>query len=87
MLQKLRVRTLAKFIAEYGEDRLIEALGNNEAGGMVYHYPGELVGDYDKPQSEDEIRQLILKGLRGTPRQNAEQGDRKTRSGGYEVIR
>lgn len=63
MLQKLRVRTFAKFIAECGEDRLVEALGNNEARGMIYHYPGQLVGDYDKPQSEAEIKRLILDGL------------------------
>lgn len=31
---------------------------------MVYHYEGELVGDYDNQQGEDEIRQLLLRGLR-----------------------
>jgi hypothetical protein len=60
MLNKLRVRTFAKFIAEYGEQKLMSALQKNEADGMVYHYKDQLVGDYDLPQSEDEIRQLIL---------------------------
>jgi hypothetical protein len=63
MLDKLRVRTFAKFIAEYGEEKLMDALERNEAGGMVYHYKGQLEGDYDKPGSEDGIRQLLLQGL------------------------
>ncbi len=63
MLDKPRVRAFAKFITEYGEDKLMDALGRNEAAGVKYHYEGELVGDYDKPQTEEEIRQLILHGL------------------------
>lgn len=63
MLDKLRVRTFAKFIAEHGEDKLMDALERNEAAGVKYHYEGQLVGDYDKPQTEEKIRQLILAGL------------------------
>lgn len=64
MLDQLRVRTFAEFIAEYGEEKLMDALKKNELDGMVYHYEGQLVGDYDNTQGEDEIRQLLLRGLR-----------------------
>lgn len=63
MLKKLRVRTFAKFIAEHGEEKLMQALGNNESDGILYHYRGQLVGDYDLLQSEDEINKLIIRGL------------------------
>ncbi|MEG1557115.1 MAG: DUF3795 domain-containing protein [Oscillospiraceae bacterium] len=62
MLDKLRVRTFAKFIAEYGKERLMDALEKNEAAGVVYHYDGQLVGDYDMPKTEAEIKHLILFG-------------------------
>jgi hypothetical protein len=29
---------------------------------MVYHYEGQLVGDYDVPDTEDGIIELILHG-------------------------
>lgn len=38
MLDKLRVRTFAKFIAKYGEEKLMECLKHNEEDGMMYHY-------------------------------------------------
>lgn len=62
MLNKLRVRTFAKFIAEYGEVKLMDLLERNEAMGIVYHYEGQLVGDYDVPETEEGIRDLILYG-------------------------
>lgn len=63
MLDKLRVRTFAKFIAEYGEEKHMDAIEENELNGMVYHYEGQLVGDYDIPKSEEGIRQLLFQGL------------------------
>ena len=63
MLNKLRVRTFAKFISEYGENKLMDLLEKNEKSGLIYHYKGQLIGDYDKPATEEEIKQLILTGL------------------------
>lgn len=63
MFKKLRVRTFAKFIAEHGEEVLMNALKVNEARGIRYHYPGEIVGDYDVPESEAEVFDLIIRGL------------------------
>lgn len=61
MLGKLRIRTFARFIRQYGEEKLLECLGANEKAGIMYHYPGELEGDYDKPKTENEIIELIFK--------------------------
>lgn len=63
MLDKLRIRTFANFIAEYGEYKLMNALEKNELSGIIYHYEGQIVGDYDKLQTEEEIKALILQGL------------------------
>lgn len=63
MLNKLRVRTFAAFILEYGEAALIRALQKNEADGVLYHYPDQLIGDYDLPQSEAGIRALLSRGV------------------------
>lgn len=63
MFDKLRVRTLAEFISEYGEQKLLNALQKNENAGVIYHYKDRLEGDYDLLQSEEEIRQFLLKRL------------------------
>ena len=62
MFDTPRVRAFAAFIAEYGEERLLNCLKRNEAAGLVYHYAGELKGDYDIPETEEEIKCLILRG-------------------------
>lgn len=63
MFNKQRVRTFAAFVLEHGEAALIRALQKNEADGVLYHYPGRLVGDYDLPESESAIRAMLLRGL------------------------
>lgn len=63
MLNKPRVRTFAAFVLEHGEAALIRALQKNEADGVLYHYPGRLVGDYDLPESGSTIRAMLLRGL------------------------
>lgn len=62
MLEKLRARVFAKFAAKCGEDALLDRLEENEAAGIVYHYEGQLVGDYDVPETEDGIVRLIIFG-------------------------
>lgn len=62
MLDKTRIRAFARFIKEHGEETLINYLDRNEKSGIVYHYKDQLIGDYDKPVTEDEIIQLIIKG-------------------------
>lgn len=64
MLDNVRICSFAKFISQYGENKLLECLEKNEKVGIVYHYSGQLVGDYDLPKTEEEIVQLILLGKR-----------------------
>jgi hypothetical protein len=37
-------------------------LERNEMAGLVYHYEGQLTGDYDSPETEEGIWELILRG-------------------------
>ncbi len=62
MLDKTRIRAFARFIQENGEESLMGFLERNEQAGVVYHYEGQLVGDYDKPSSEEEIIKFIMNG-------------------------
>jgi len=62
MLDKLRVRSFAKFIKENGEEEFMRCLARNEADGIVYHYPGGHVGDYDKYDNEDDIIDMLKYG-------------------------
>ena len=57
------VQTCALPIFEHGEAALIRALQKNEADGVLYHYPGRLVGDYDLPENGSAIRAMLLRGL------------------------
>lgn len=59
MLDKLRIRTFARFVKEYGEDELVRCLLRNKENGIVYHYDGQLIGDYDIGKTEDEIIKII----------------------------
>lgn len=59
MLDKLRNRAFAEFAGRYGADELENFLLRNKEKGIVYHYEGQLVGDYDKYQTEEEIIKTI----------------------------
>lgn len=59
MLDKPRIRAFSEYIREFGEERLRDRLCENEKNGLRYHYDGQLVGDYDKCESKDEIFALI----------------------------
>ena len=62
MLDKLRIRAFAEFSKRYGTDELEKCLLKNKEKGIVYHYDGQLVGDYDKYQAEEEIIHMIKTG-------------------------
>lgn len=62
MLQKPRVRAFLNFIAKHGEKTLLMALKNNEEHGVLYHYEGQLVGDYDLAGKEEETDQMLCMG-------------------------
>ncbi len=62
MLEKPRIHAFARFVKEYGEDKLLDCLEQNEKKGVVYHEKGKLTGDYDNFKTEDEIIAFILSG-------------------------
>ena len=62
MLTKMRIRAFSRFAQVYGKKELIRCLHRNKATGIVYHYEGQLVGDYDKCQTEEEIIEMIKTG-------------------------
>lgn len=62
MLDKIRIRAFARYMAEYGESDLLRKLERNEKAGIVYHYKDQLIGDYDIPHSEEEIIHMIRYG-------------------------
>lgn len=64
MLDKVRIRAFSEFIREHGEDELMDCLERNERAGIVYHYEGKLVGDYDTPGTIDGIKAFIRQGRR-----------------------
>lgn len=64
MTAKMRPRAFLRFAKEQGTDKLIKALMTNKARGIVYHYKGELIGDYDKCASEEEIIALLESALK-----------------------
>ena len=43
----------------YGPDALTERLGQQAACGIQYHWPKQLVGDYDVLDREDEICAMV----------------------------
>ncbi|PWM47411.1 MAG: DUF3795 domain-containing protein [Clostridiales bacterium] len=63
MFEKPRICAFVKFAKEYGVDELIRCLLRNKEKGLVYHYEGQLVGDYEKGQTEDEIIEIIKQTL------------------------
>lgn len=61
MFSKLKIRAFASFIKNYGTETLLNCLAENEKLGIVYHYPGQIIGDYDQLETEEEIFSLLLK--------------------------
>ena len=59
MLDKPRIRAFAEFARRYGVEELEKCLLRNKEKGIVYHYESQLVGDYDKCQTEEEIIEMI----------------------------
>lgn len=59
LFRKPRVRAFCTLAARYGPDALTERLGRQAARGVQYHWPGQLVGDYDVPKREDEICAMV----------------------------
>ena len=59
LLDKPRIRAFAAYLKQYGPERLMAHLERNEQAGVRYHYAGQIVGDYDQFQTQDEIWRFI----------------------------
>lgn len=55
--------TNAEYVAENGEEHLLAALKRNEECGVLYHYDGQLTGDYDLFQRKEEVIAFLERGL------------------------
>lgn len=50
------------FAKRYRTDQLEKCILRNKDKGIVYHYTDQLIGDYDKCQTEEEIIEMIKTG-------------------------
>lgn len=66
MLDQPRIRAFAAFAGLYGAGELERCLLRNREKGIRYHYEGQLVGDYDACETEEEIIRMIQTGVRGS---------------------
>lgn len=59
ILNKLRVKTFAKYIGKNSDEKLISKLQEFEKDGILYHHYKKLVGDYDLFESENDILDFL----------------------------
>ena len=59
MHEKVRVLAFAEFIKQNGEEIMLECLERNKKAGIVYHYHGQLDGDYDKCKTVDAVMKIL----------------------------
>lgn len=57
-----RIVAFVHFIAQYGEEKLLRCLKENEKKSVKYHYPDQLIGDYDQVSGEEAIFSLLMHG-------------------------
>jgi len=63
MHDKTRVLAFAEYIKQNDEEKMMDCLEQNEQKGVVYHYLGQLVGDYDKYSTVDDVL-IMLEGAK-----------------------
>ena len=61
MREKVRVLAFAEFIKQNGEEKMMRCLEQNKNNGIVYHYQGQHIGDYDQCETVDEVIDMLLK--------------------------
>ena len=59
MHEKTRILAFAEYIKQNGEEKIMNCLEQNEENGVVYHYPGQLIGDYDKCSTVDDVIKML----------------------------
>ncbi len=59
MHYKVRILAFTEYIRQNGEEKMFNCLERNEKKGVLYHYPGQLVGDYDKCETVDDVIEML----------------------------
>jgi len=59
MHDKIRIFAFAKYIQQNGDEKMMNCLERNEKKGIVYHYQGQHIGDYDKCSTIDEVMEML----------------------------
>jgi len=67
LLKNKRNRAFLRFMRDFGKNTLIDRLRINNENGIIFQKPGAQVnekvcGDYDVPETENEIYQLLRYG-------------------------
>ncbi|ADY13352.1 DUF3795 domain-containing protein [Sphaerochaeta globosa] len=63
MFAKERIRAFATFLQRHPESTLLQVLARNEELGVLYHYEGQLIGDYDSLGDEEAILSYLEHSL------------------------
>lgn len=59
MLKGARKLAFNRYARRFGKEALLQRLKINADGGIVYHRPDKIVGDYDLPETEEEVLRLL----------------------------
>lgn len=60
ILHKQRIMWFCELIEEHGEKEILDGMESNENNGIVYHYPGSHLGDYDACKSKKNLYDLVV---------------------------
>lgn len=61
ILVKKRIQNFCKLIGQYGEEKILDILEENEKKGVKYHYDQQIVGDYDAFETDEELHAFLFK--------------------------
>lgn len=59
MHDKIRIHAFTEFIRRYGEEKLLNCLERIVKAGILYHYKGQLTGDYDQCKTVEEVIRML----------------------------
>ncbi len=67
MFKNHRICAFIEVTKEVGLENLIQSLKNNDEKGIKYHTSDGSKGAYDLLDSKDQVKELILSGVKKTP--------------------
>lgn len=63
MLKGARKLAFNRYARRFGKEALLQRLQTNALKGIIYHRPDEIYGDYDLPETEEEVLRLLHFGV------------------------